>query len=96
MLRSFEDRARRQELRWLAGGSEPVSWGTYTAVALMYAIGLVLALLTVWWLADWTATGDGGGWWLLFVVWPLLLLMVVAVAGCAIGLILWLVTGRRP
>jgi hypothetical protein len=95
MLRSFEDRARRQELRWLAGRSEPVSWGTYTAVALMYAIGLVLSLLIVVWLADWTTPDDGGRWGLWFVVWPLIPLGVVAVAGCAIGLILWLVTGRR-
>lgn len=95
MFHRSKERARRQELRWLAGRPEPVSWGVYTAVALMYAIGLVLSLRIVWLLTDWTEAHDGN-WALWAVLWPLIPLAVVAVAGCAAGLITWLVSGRRP
>lgn len=93
-VQAWEERARRRELRWLAYRSEPVSWGVYVSVALMYAFGSVLSLMIVWWLADRTTPDDGDYWpWLL--LWPLIPLGVVALAGCAVGLIVWLVTGRR-
>ncbi len=91
---ALQQRARRHELRWLADREGPPSASTYIAVALMYAIGLVASLLITSRLADWT-TPDDGQWWPWLLVWPLLPLGAIAVAGCAVGLLVWLATGRR-